>query len=221
MHFLSVLVTSAPPPVIRHWVAEAGDACRTDKAGQAQPSNERRLTRRPDPGSDAFPDRRALLHRLAGAGAGGPQQSFIPPRSEISAGRDEEAPGPERNKAPQAPLPLSGRSSADGGAARGRGFCGGGPGGPRRQGSERTRELRQPPPEHQRRPAPPPPNLAGPAAHGPGPRPGAGPGPRGPLCSRSGPQKRRLPAAPPGGPGRERGAAHGRRTPAQAIGRAA
>ena len=100
----------------------AGDPCPTYNAGQAQPSNESRLTSSLDKGSNAFLDRRSLLYRVAGWGWGVPQQAFIPPRSEISLGWDEEAPGPELNKAHQTPLPLNGRSSADGGAARGRGF---------------------------------------------------------------------------------------------------
>ena len=105
--------------------SRVGDPCPTYNAGQAQPSNESRLTSSLDKGSNAFLDRRSLLYRVAGWGWGVPQQAFIPPRSEIRLGWDEEAPGPELNKAHQNPLPLNGRSSADGGAARGRGFWGG------------------------------------------------------------------------------------------------
>ena len=58
-------------------------------------------------------------------GAGGflDSHSFHPDLG-IGLGWDEEAPGPELNKAHPTPLPLNGRSSADGSAARGRGSWG-------------------------------------------------------------------------------------------------
>ena len=72
-----------------------------------------------------MPSRAGLCSVGGRGGAGGflDSHSFHPDLG-IGLGWDEEAPGPELNKAHPTPLPLNGRSSADGSAARGRGSWG-------------------------------------------------------------------------------------------------